>query len=307
MGIQFRSSISPLIRFMLSACLIGGTALWSWAQPNPPQENALLWEIKGKGIKKSYLYGTIHMIPRDDFFILEAVEAAMKKSDHLVMELSMNMGLSSIFSTFRGVMLPKGQSLKDVLSEAQYDRLDQMMKENMGMDLGNPMMGRIKPFFLAQMLSGQDCQTGSQQSYEMYFKRRFKRMDKPVSGLETVKEQLAALDQIPMDVQIESLMEAVDNPGQGCEVFQQMVEIYRNQDLTSMMELMEGDQQLGGSLDFLLKKRNENWIPLIKEMGKKEKLFIAVGAGHLGGEYGVVNLLRQQGFKLRPVLEPTPQ
>jgi len=79
------------------------------------------------------------------------------------------------------------------------------------------------------------------------------------------------------------------------------VSIYRSQDLEKLMEATTADPAMGNHLDVLLYNRNRNWIPVIEDYLKSEVIFIAVGAGHLPGEYGVVNLLREQGYVLKPL------
>ena len=53
--------------------------------------------------------------------------------------------------------------------------------------------------------------------------------------------------------------------------------------------------------ELLLVRRNENWIPVMERIMREGSAFFAVGAGHLGGPKGVVNLLRQAGYTVEPV------
>ncbi|MNE88753.1 TraB family protein [compost metagenome] len=76
---------------------------------------------------------------------------------------------------------------------------------------------------------------------------------------------------------------------------------YHKQDLESLAKLILESDQLGSSADELLDKRNQNWIPKMEELMKTKSCFFAVGAGHLGGPNGVIQLLRQKGYEVTPV------
>jgi uncharacterized protein YbaP (TraB family) len=283
-----------------------------------PIENSLLWEITGKGLKRpSYLFGTIHLIPKDSFFISEVMRERMPEADRLVLEVELNMGtmLSSALEAFT----PPAQSLSELLSEEDYAYLKSFVEDSLEgsggfMGLGGVSMASIenqKPIFAIQQIASLYCSdmqvnNGESVMYEMYLADEFKMTERPVSGLETAGEQLAAFDKIPLEEQATQLMETIRNPGQMCGEFDRMVKVYRQQDLSTLMRLTSEDPGIGNHLDVLLDQRNKNWIPKIEEMLKGEVLFIAVGAGHLAGKNGVVNLLREQGYTLKPLRDPQP-
>lgn len=263
----------------------------------PIEGNSLLWEISGHGLKKSsYLYGTIHIIPKDSFFITPEVEQTMQKSSRLVLEVALDG--SAIMASAMGMMMIK-PTLSDLLTEDDYDYLRTFMKDSLSTPL--PMFQMIKPIFIAQHIASSYCMTEDVSSYEMYFMEEFQKMDKPLSGLETASEQMKYLDAITLEEQAENLMQTVRNPRESCEQYHDMVRLYRSQDLTSLAKLTQEDAELGDHLDKLLDERNQNWISKIEEMTAKESVFIAVGAGHLPGENGVIALLRAQGYTVSPL------
>lgn len=279
-----------------------------------PIENSLFWEISGNGLKKpSYLFGTIHLIPEDSFFIQEVMRERMPEADRLLLEIEMDMG--SMLTAAFGALTPSEKSLKEVLSSEDYAYLKSFIEDSLPsgggglFGLGGISMQSVerqKPIFTMQQISSLYCQDMSMESgesvvYEMYLSEEFKETERPVGGLETAADQLAAFDAIPMEEQAQQLIDAIRNPDEMCGGFGDLVSIYRSQDLEKLMEATTADPAMGNHLDVLLYNRNRNWIPVIEDYLKSEVIFIAVGAGHLPGEYGVVNLLREQGYVLKPL------
>ena len=113
---------------------------------------------------------------------------------------------------------------------------------------------------------------------------------------------MGIFDKMTKEQQTEMVMETIRDPKKGIEVTQKMQKLYQGQNVDSLYLMI---QEEGGTMTedqaTILDDRNERWIPMIEEMGKKEKLFIAVGAGHLGGPKGVIRLLEQKGYTLTPV------
>lgn len=286
------------MRIYLIGVFIG---LFCWQISGFAQEsnyNSLLWEIKGNGLKKpSYLYGTIHVIPADSFFIEPTVSKRIKKADRLVMEMKLNMG--AMLSAMRAMMLPKDQSLDQYLTEDEMVLVNSFMMDSISQPL--PSYERIKPIMVSEHFSTQYCMGGKQESYEMYFTRQFKKMKKPISGLETAKEQMKYLDGMSIEDQVEGLLEMVNNPEDVCEQYDELLSLYRQQRLGDLLSMTSEDETLEESLEGLLNERNRNWIPQLEKMMAKESVFIAVGAAHLPGESGVIELLRAAGYKVKAI------
>ncbi|MEO0470624.1 MAG: TraB/GumN family protein, partial [Bacteroidota bacterium] len=186
------------------------------------------------------------------------------------------------------------------LDNSQFSRLQAFMKDSLSQKL--PGYENMKPIFTSQHISTNYCIEGKQQSYELYFNRTFKQQDKPVSGLEKASEQMAFLDKIPIEEQITALMETLEDPSKTCDQYAKMVHHYREQRLDKLLNLSEEEEMVEEFTDVLLVNRNKDWIPKLEKMLASDRLFIAVGAGHLPGPKGVIALLRARGFTVRPLL-----
>ena len=310
---------ASLLVIFLSACK-------TKAQQNAPvskattaaqveDKNSLLWEISGKNLKKpSYLYGTIHLIPKNDFFLTDATKKVFDASQKVTFEINMKemnnpMAMISIFTK---AMMPNGKTLKDFLNAEDYG-LVQRKFDSIGMPL--KMLERIKPMFLSVMLGtdgekitaegGGISETSKSTSYEMEFLQMGEKQKKEFGGLETVEFQMGIFDSIPYKAQAEMLVNGIKSAAKGGEgEFSKMVQMYKAQDIEAMSKIMDSDKDTEGLEQYesmLITTRNRNWIPLMAKSMKQKQTFFAVGAGHLGGKKGVINLLRKEGYTVKPL------
>jgi uncharacterized protein len=269
-------------------------------------QNALLWEITGKGLTKpSYLYGTIHMIPKSDFFLTDATKKALGESQKVMFEINMKdmQNPMMLIGIMTKAMMPRGQKLRDLISAEDY-ALVKARFEEIGMPL--PMLEMIKPMFLSAMVDGGDnpmdtTAKSATTAYEMEIMKIAEKDKKEMGGLETMEFQMGIFDSIPLKTQAEMLVKSIKSVNHGDSEFKAMVEMYKSQDIEAMAGTMKAsdDNELSKYEGILLTSRNKNWIPLIAKNSATKSTFYAVGAGHLGGEMGVVNLLRKEGFTLR--------
>jgi uncharacterized protein YbaP (TraB family) len=263
-----------------------------------PKEKSLLWKIEGNGLTKpSYLYGTIHIMCPDDIEIRPGLRAAFNSTQQLYLELDMD-DPSTMVKMMSGMMMTDGSSLKTLLSEKDYDSIAVIFKQKTGMPLS--LMSRAKPILLMSLLypSMLGCQP---EGWEQAFMKMAKENNIETSGLEKVEEQVSVLDSIPYKVQAEMFLKTMYNLDSTKASFNKMVEIYKQQDLQALGEESSKDDDFGDYEEVMLKKRNRNWIPVITAAIKNKPGFFAVGAAHLAGEYGVISLLRKQGYTVTPV------
>lgn len=284
------------------------------------KENRLLWEISGQGLKApSYLYGTIHMIPTEDYFLTEATEAAFDKSSLVAFEIDTEemTNPAALMGLMSKMYMNNDTTLADLLSEEDYEVVSTHFEE-----MGMPMlfMGKIKPMFLT-ILAGEDMKEMKEnggalgmmggegmKSYELELTERAKTATKPIVGLETAEFQMSLFDSIPYSAQAQMLLETVrseqdEEAGEEEDsAMDKMIKLYTTQDIVGMQSMMSDDPAgIGGYEELLLLKRNRNWIPVMEKLMAEETVFFAVGAGHLGGEEGVIALLRKQGYTMTPM------
>lgn len=262
------------------------------------QEQSLLYQIKSADKKVSYLFGTIHIIPDSLFFFPSKLQKIITKSDEIVLEIA---DVSDKTKAQELVKLESG-SCFDIFSKEQKDSV-----LNWGATLMNikpeqfeAAFQKTKPFVLMQ-LSMNKLLMGDVRMYEMELDLMAKKNKIPLSGLETMDFQLSIFDQMKPADMSRMIMEQVRNPQKSLESYLEMAVLYSKQDLNGLFKIINESDELGDSHDELLSNRNHNWIPKMIELMKTKSCFFAVGAGHLGGEDGVIQLLKNKGFEVTPV------
>ncbi len=287
--------------------------------PADTLEHALLWRITKPDLKDtSYLFGTIHIISQEDFFLPNGFEEAFAKCKKATFEINMEKMMSplSLLSMIGNMNMKGDTTLQDLLSEEDYALLK---KRSLEMGMPVELLNTMKPFFVAMLFSGEDTEMplelnqeeSATTSYEMELFQMAKEQDKKIDGLETVDFQMKIFDKIPYTVQAKMLSEALhardENEGKEAREhsvnnLEELVKAYKTQDVDKLAALVaEEDETLNQYADLLINERNQTWIASIKKMTAEGPVFFAVGAGHLGGKQGVIRLLRKEGFVVEAV------
>lgn len=266
---------------------------------NTPKENSLLWEITGKGLAEpSYLFGTIHLICPVDFLLSDSLKNSVSKTRQLALEIDMDdPGLMGAMT--KTMFMADGKTLQGILTEKQYTQLSQFYKDSLGMSITS--FGRAKPFMMMGPMFNKilGCEP---QSYEISLMGLAAKQKSEIIGLETIEEQMAIFDTIPYSRQAEMLLSMIDKLPETKTEFHELVELYKKQDLQSLYNLtLKSEFGMDGQDEVMLFQRNQKWIKRIDKIVHEKPTFIAVGAAHLGGEKGVIALLRKDGFKVRAV------
>ena len=264
------------------------------------EDKSLLYEISGNGLSQpSYLYGTVHIICKDDFLMNEATKQKFSQTQQVYLEIDMD-DPKMMPEMMKSMYMTDGSTLKTLLSETDYQKVSQFFKDSLKTNIGT--MDKMKPFVLSSMTIPKLIACPSQ-SYEETFVKMAKNENKEVLGLETVQEQFGALDKMGMKKQADlMLVKMIENWNDGKQELKQLIADYKNQDVEAMYEDMAKSKSMDAEFEEdLLVTRNKNWIPKIQKITKEKSTFFAVGAGHLGGKKGVITLLRNEGFTVKAI------
>ena len=263
--------------------------------------NSLLWEISGKGLTSpSYLYGTMHMVCAEDTRMSEGLKNAIQKAKQVYFELDMD-NMEEMMSVLKYARMTNGLKISDLVSADDYQKLEEYFKNNKSM-LPFAMMSRFKPYFITAVISEGIMGCKKKVSVEQMIMSEARQYDKEVNGLETLEFQASIFDSIPYEKQAQDLVMYVDSIDKFKSITMEMVDMYRKQDIHNMDSLMEkSDPGMMQYMGVLLYDRNKRWASQIPEQMFNMPTLFAVGAGHLGGEKGVINLLREQGFTVKPL------
>jgi uncharacterized protein YbaP (TraB family) len=284
--------------------------------PADTLEHALLWKIEHPNIDgESYLFGTIHMIAAKDYFLPQGLLTAIDQTDEIVFEIDMNAmsDMSQMMGMMSKLTMEGDTTLKMLLSTEDYAYVTSYFREK-----GLPIffLEKIKPMFLSAIASMEgEVPSGANgmpdlsaalgadmKSYEMELNSIAQSAAKEVSGLETIDLQMSLFHRISYNKQAEYLVESIRQTENGGIMEEGIFEMYKSQNINKMAESLSSDGSMDGLEEALLSERNISWIPLIRKQMEQSSTLFAVGAGHLGGSKGVIQLLRAEGFTVTPVI-----
>ena len=276
------------------------------SESSTTEAQSLLWKITGKDAKDSYLFGTIHMIEKEHYFFTSEMDSALNSSNALALEIDLEsaMDLGAQMGLLQQAFMKNDTTIKDLVSDDEYTLISNHFKE-----MGIPFMflNRIKPMFLTifaneDMFSGGGMNMDEIKSYELELVEKAKVREMPVEGLETIEYQMGILDRIPYKAQAQMLVQSISSTEDEDMMMDTLVHYYKMQDLNKLDELLNSGPTTKEYKSILLDTRNQNWIPVMSKMMLENKVFFAVGAGHLSGSMGVIALLRKEGYKVEPII-----
>lgn len=280
----------------------------------------LLYKISGKDLKApSYIIGTFHLANATFVDKIAGVKDALTATDQVFGEVPFDDMLNpdSLKVMQTAMMLPDGQTLKTVLSAEQYKKLDAVLTQMMGVGLSNPQvnaqMGKMSPAALSAQLQvlmfmqKHMDEFDPLHGFDQYFQTQAKHNNEPIGGLETVAFQIALLyKSYDMQRQVEQLMCMIDNMDFYEKIVEKMAKAFYAQDIDALKAAME--EKLGNTCDATPKEwaqfndnRNADWVRKMPAIMAAKPTFFAVGAGHLPGPKGVLQLLKDIGYTVEAV------
>jgi uncharacterized protein YbaP (TraB family) len=258
----------------------------------------LLYKIEGNNLNSvSYIYGTIHIMPKKDFEISKSIQSSFNACQVLAMEVDLNMDFKTQLEAAQQSFLPEGKTIADLASADDVNKVKQFCIDSMHWKESKyEKMSRLKPFFLSSVILQELI--GKSKSFEKEFNNLAKKKKMTTIGLETLQFQMNMVNTVSNEEQMKMLLQGLSTNN---SEFNKMLAAYLRQDLTGLGNLMNDAELSPEFNENLLLQRNRNWIPIISKLISEKPTFIAVGAGHLPGEKGVLNLLREAGYTVTPV------
>ncbi|HEU0285118.1 MAG TPA: TraB/GumN family protein [Sphingomicrobium sp.] len=261
-----------------------------------------LWEVKDKDTTV-YLFGTIHLLPKDSRWRTPKFDKALQNSQSLVVETLID---TSNPQQLAGVMTALGFSsgLPPIAERVPVAKRPQLEAAIAKTRIPRAMFDRMETWAASFTLLGVQFQmlgVEGEQGVESVLRRSFAAAGKPVSQLETNHEQLSFFDRLPESAQRQLLEGALEDPQAMRTQFDGMLKAWMTGDVDRIGQTFNRD--LSGSPELkaaLLTRRNWNWSQWIeRRMGQPGSVMVAVGAGHLAGEESVQRYLQSRGYKVR--------
>lgn len=292
-------------RFTFSAFVIlVGVTLQYAAVAQKPVENSTFWEVSGKGLSKpSYLFGTFHLMGKKYVDSLTNVTAKFQQSSTIVGELLID---STMTMKMMVAAQLRGTTLDKVLTPELYQKTAAVLKELSGYDLQifngfNPMTIQIL-IIRSMQEKFYPSNPVEDPPMDLYFQQAGKKAGKKVLGLESLEVQIEALyGQFSYERQAEMLAQSVNDQDKAYQEMITLNKYYRQGHLGELEKLMSSQTFEPKEAEKLLDDRNKAWVKQLPALFAEQQTFVAVGALHLAGKNGLVNLLREQGYTVKPV------
>lgn len=264
--------------------------------------DSLVWKITGQGLTEpSYLAGTIHLMCAKDYSLDERYQNAINNSKQLYLEIDFD-DPTDMEVMQKAAFVDK--SLKERLSAKQYQQFSDFLETHSKLKIN--MLDKMS-FIAIQsslLMSALNCPI---KSVDIELMTMAKSSGQEVYGLETAQQQIDFSEVFTPEIKPEGWTDEELNYFIGAaNSFDEMLAIYQQQDInelhhyiTSEMSQVDNSEEV---IDIMLDNRNQNWVKKMPAIMKSQPTFFAVGSGHLAGEFGVINLLRQAGYTVIPVM-----
>lgn len=278
-----------------------------------PNGTGIFWKVEKEGIEPSWLLGTMHIsdprvlqMPKGAAEAFSAAKTVILESDEITSE---KQAATSLFARPELTMFLDGKSITDMLSKDDVARLEQGLKER-GIPLNAVV--KMKPWILSSFVALPACEFARKAKGASFLDMKLAKdalnEGKQLVGLETLVEQMSALSDLPMAFHVQSLIEMLELGGRMEDIMATMIDLYLEGEvgmITPMMKSISPEQTAqDGYAAFekrIITDRNHVMVDRAQPHLEKGGVFMAVGALHLPGDEGVIELLRQKGFTLSPV------
>jgi uncharacterized protein YbaP (TraB family) len=287
---------SPARAPYLLALLLG---LATGTRAAADESHHTFWTVQGSH-NTVFLLGSVHVLkPNDDELPAEALRA-YGNSHALVMEIDLNrLPADKLFGADPGLQqLPRNQTLGQVLGPETYRAFTERVK-SLGLDPG--VFTHFQPWVAAMALqqaklSQQGFDAGS--GVDEQFAQRAAADHKPIIALETVDEQLGIFAHLPMEQQRRFLRYVLDDTDDSADSADAVVAAWRDGDVQQLQSLLsQSFKEYPELFELLTTDRNRRWLPVVAALlNQDQNYLVIVGALHLVGPDGLVQLLRRQGY-----------
>ncbi len=266
------------------------------------QADGILWKVSGNGLSKpSYIFGTIHLYCNPENLLTQPLVDAAKASDVVAMELNLN-DYNTLVAIYTSSMAPVKKPLSEMLTKAQYKTVDSAIRVVLKDSIST--YNAKSPIAMMGYLYGSNDVMGCAQPMPVDFSiaQLAKQLGKETYGLESFEFQDSVLKAIPDSIQVKWLMDFCGNMGKSKKEFGDFISSYDAQLSNKLYELsVTVSPEFELYKELLLTDRNNSWVNFLKENMTSYAIFTAVGAGHLGGDDGLIAQLKKAGYTLTPI------
>ncbi len=264
----------------------------------PGVANTLLWRISGNGLKEpSYLFGTIHLNNKSLFDFGDSVYHAIESSKGFAIEVNPD-ELAGFYVQKVFDEKNKGKKVSLLLDKQRFNRYKKQLAAKFrkpAEEITTDDVLKEKNRWVAEYMKNGEMPT----FMDAYLYNIARRQGKWLGGIEDIEDQSSLNDELVDVTDIESILADQSKGRQGKAMLEKMMRYYSKEDLRMIQKLSVSG--LGNKADAVLIRRNIKMASRMDSLSSLRSMFFAVGAAHLPGDSGVIDLLERKGFRMDPV------
>jgi hypothetical protein len=269
------------------------------------QAKSSVWKISKEG-DSIFLAGTVHILPPSEFPLPQEFNQAYKQADELVFETKLPDDSDIAFQTkmMQALSYPGDKKLSDIITKKTYNELTTYVT-SLGADI--IMFDKFKPGLLLTVFTMMEAQRAglSGEGVDAYFSKLALKDNKELNYLETVDFQINMMAEMGIGYEDDFLQQNIEEFSDFENLLKSLIEAWRRGDTEALNRLaVEPMKKDPRTMNAMLNDRNKNWIPIIEEMFLDDNQeLVMVGAAHIVGEVGLINLLLKKGYKVEQLIE----
>jgi uncharacterized protein YbaP (TraB family) len=265
----------------------------------PKFAKGLLWKISPPHGEPSYLFGTMHSPDPRVTRLAPVVQAVFDRAASFTMELLIN--ANGVATMAEAMFFPPGQNLRAVLGPELYAQARQAIIDH---GLSTRDLERKKPWVIVMLLSQPRAEPGLPLDIRLQLQATLQ--GKPTYGLETMSEQISVFNDLSIADQVELLRDTLAVDAEVTRQFEALIQAYVDRDLTRLMAIVDEPKRQRSPaftrmMDRLLSQRNDIMLKRMRTRLDEGNAFIAIGAAHLSGDDGLLQLLEKVGYRVSAV------
>ena len=265
------------------------------------QEKSFLWRVNSDQ-NRLYILGSIHLLKKETYPLKKSIEDAFEQTKKLVLEIDLG---SANLQKIQQLMLQKsistdGTMLHQSVSDETYQAVAKRAKE-LGIDIR--LLSPFKPWVIAMTMAAiklQQLGFDPSLGVDRHLAERAKQTDKPTAGLETAEFQLDLFDRFSAKEQELLLRQSMDEMDHVERNVTAIVQAWKSGDVGAVeRHLLVGMRDYPEIHRKVIDDRNQRWLPQIENLlSRGENALIVVGAAHLVGKNGIIELLKDRGYRV---------
>jgi len=242
-----------------------------------------------------YLFGTMHIATSEAYTYVDLASKYIVQCTTFAAEMDLDEGNSETLIQY--LMVPEGEKFSYYFRPKQYDRYRKIVKKSFGIDLLD--FERYTPFFINNLISERCLTKSKNQALDHFLWNFAMESGKEMTGVETLADQLKILQSIPMDFQVKAFRSSLKNVSGFKKKLQKLNTYYAEGNFKELYQISK--KSMGKIRKLMIYDRNLFMKERILNIISGNPSFIAVGAAHLFGQKGLIQLLRKEGYKVEQV------